>query len=496
MQAVLRPYAIAGVALVGAGVIAVAPVTPAPIPDVQMRAVQLTGDTADSSLGDGTAFAMGGSGLPIPSQSYVDTADSLYLAPLGFTGNAQALFTPEGLYPVSGVKSLPTDTSFAQGQQILDSTIQSQINGGGVDAANPVVVFGWSQSSSISGLTMPQLHAQDVPSADVHFVLVGDPSAPNGGVLERFDIPINGESPTIPSLGVTFSGATPADLYPTDIYTIEYDGFADFPQYTGNLISDLNALFGLALAHGAYMGLTPEQLLPQADGGQAIQLPTSAAGTLTDYYMIPNQELPLLQLLPVIGQPLYDLLEPDTRILVNLGYGSITDGWSQGDAVVPTTFGLFPTNLNPTEVLTALGHGLQQGITGAVKQLENPDNYQPTPIVDNPALSTLLASAKAAGADLGAPTGGTTTSFTDIVNDFSGTLSNAYATLLPDADTLNAIFTTLPAYDANIFVEQLEAGNLLAAIGDPIAADTALIPFAITFGMLAPLGLALGVVST
>lgn len=40
----------------------------------------------------------------------------------------------------------------------------------------------------------------------------------------------------------------------------------------------------------------------------------------------------------------------------------------------------------------------------------------------------------------------------------------------------------MPAYDPSLFVDQLEAGNLLGAIGDPIAADVALIPFAIFLG--------------
>jgi hypothetical protein len=33
-------------------------------------------------------------------------------------------------------------------------------------------------------------------------------------------------------------------------------------------------------------------------------------------------------------------------------------------------------------------------------------------------------------------------------------------------------------FDASVFVDELEAGHVLAAIGDPIAADFALIPFA------------------
>ena len=92
------------------------------------------------------------------------------MQPRGFDGTVEAPYTPEGLYPVTGVHSLTLDASFAQEEQILDSAIQSQIAAGGVDAANPVVVFGWSQSADFSGLTMPELAAQGVPGDDVHFV--------------------------------------------------------------------------------------------------------------------------------------------------------------------------------------------------------------------------------------------------------------------------------------------------------------------------------------
>jgi hypothetical protein len=486
-------------ALTGASIIAVTPVAP-PVPDVSVGAMRLAGvDTADSPLGDGTALVMGPSGFPIPNQSYADTADQLFLEPRGFTGDPQSTFVPNGLYPDTGVKSLLTDASFVQGQQILDSTIQRQIADGHVDAANPVVVFGWSQSSSVSSLTMSQLAEQGVPSDDVHFVLVGDPNAPNGGVLERFDVPA-GTDPSFPSLGITFNGATPADLYPTDIYTLEYDGFADFPQYPSNLLSDLNAFLGLVLAHALYLGLTPDQI------ASAVQLPTSAADTLTDYYMIQNPGLPLLeplQLLPVIGQPLYDLLEPDMRILVNLGYGSVDHGWSQGDADVPTPFGLFP-DTNPIELATALGNGLQKGITDATNQLLNPDNYQLTSILDIPWLAALTNEAPALGFPLddpqeliknllgfiGFPYSDATLSSppTDIINALTATFSADYATLLPLVDTETALATGIPEYDASLFADQLDSGNLLGALGDPMAANTALIPFALIFGALAPIG--------
>jgi hypothetical protein len=52
--------------------------------------------------------------------------------------------------------------------------------------------------------------------------------------------------------------------------------------------------------------------------------------------------------------------------------------------------------------------------------------------------------------------------------------------------------TGLPAYDANIFTDQLEAGNLLGAILDPISADTALTPLNLLFGADSALIAALG----
>jgi PE-PPE domain len=363
-----------------------------------------------------------------------------------------------------------------------------------VDAANPVVVFGYSQSSAMSTFTMEQLQEQGVPSDDVHFVLVGDTAAPNGGLLERFDLP--GNDLSVPSFGITFGNPTPADLYPTDIYTLEYDGFADFPQYPIDPLSDLNAFAGMIYEHLTYLALDPTQI------ANAIPLETTG-DTLTDYYMIPVGDLPLLdplRLIPFVGNPLADLLQPDMTVLVNLGYGSITDGWSQGPANVPTPFDLFPTDLNWSGVLTALVNGAGQGIQAAIADLENPDNYQIPSLLDNPTLAPLVDAAYTSGlidtlqptseqltqALLGGdfPLSDATLSspLTDIVNDFTSTLSADYASLLPIADTINALTTTLPAYDASLFTDQLEAGNLLGAIGDPIAADVALIPFAIFLG--------------
>jgi len=468
-----------------------------------LNATAALADTADSPLGDGTALVFGGTGVPTPPEQYVDAADTLFLQQLGFTGTAQASYTPEGSSALDP-NTLGYGTSLGQDQQIMVSDIESQIAGGGVSPENPVVVFGYSQSSEASSLLMQQLQADGVPSDDVHFVMVGDPVNPNGGFMNTFDFPAGNTSAFAP-LDVPFEPATPSDLYPTDIYTLEYDGFADFPHYTTNLVSDLNAMLGFFLAHFTYLDLTPEQI------NDAILLPGSEALTgegLTDYYMIPNDTLPLLEpllLIPGIGQPLYDLLEPDTQILVNLGYGSITEGWNQGPANEPTTFGLSP-DINTTQLDDALSNGWQQGLTDALHDLQSPVSYQVQvaplqPFADslytafnapeNPSFTDVIDGLLNA---VGFPVSGVTLSSpsTDIVDDINNTLSYDYSSLQPLEHAIDAALTSLPAYDANIFADQLDTGSFLDSILDPSSANTALVPYDLLIGAEVPLFAALG----
>jgi hypothetical protein len=431
----LRLHRTFGVALVGAGLIA-APVLVPPSPDVQAREVRLTsGDNADSPLGDGTAFVMGGSGLETPGQAYLNAVDTEYLAPRDFTGTTQVLSTPEALYPFLGPFTETFDKSEAQGQQILDTAIINQIATGNVDAANPVVVSGWSQSAVISALVQPELASQGVPSDDVHFILVGDESAPNGGMLERFDLP-EGTQPTIPSLGLTFSGPEASDLYPTDVYTHEYDGFADFPQYPINPISDLNAVLGILLEP--------------------------------------------LQLIPFIGNPLADLLNPDMSVLVNLGYGDVADnylgGWSQGDADVPTPLGFLPDSSVLEQVPQALANGLQLGITDAIKDLTDPNNY----VYSLPSWADQLVTT------LEDVVPGTQLSVLSIVPTTVQDLLDTFPphTGFPPFDVAEALFVTLPEIDYNVFTTDLAAGDLTDAIGVPLAADLGILPLALIGALL------------
>jgi hypothetical protein len=370
--------------------------------------------TSEKSLGvnltaGDVALIMGGTGVPTPTQQYADTATDLYLKPNGFRS------TPEGLHhwpffhghpfadiadhlyhlPPNGFGDIPEvlttpelftnrELSETQGAADLLHAIQQDIADGKVSPENPLYAFGYSQSSALSGLTMQELASAGVPTHDVHFVLVGDPSTPNGGIYSEFGLT---------DIAAGTNDLTPDNLYPTDIYTLEYDPVADWPQYSSDLFSDLNAAEGLLFEHMTYLGLTAHQI------SDAIPLETTG-DSLTSYYMIPSETLPILDpllLMPIIGQPLYDLLEPDTSILVNLGYGSITEGWNQGPADVVTNVNWGLPDMDWSQVFAALETGAQHGWDAFTADLLNPATYQVEPLVDNPVLTPLIDAEYGAG---------------------------------------------------------------------------------------------------
>lgn len=413
---------------------------------------QAPGGPATPLLGQPlVALIMGGTGDPNPPSSYVDAVSKLYIRQVG--ASPQVLFTPEQLYPLTGVRSLPFDTSVQQGVAILHNAILQQLADG-----NHVTVFGYSQSAEIASLEMRQLAAlgAGAPSpADLDFVLIGDPMNPNGGLLQRF------VGLSLPSVGLTMYGATPDNLYPTTIYTREYDGLADFPRYPLNIVADLNAFFGIGAVHFGYPHLTVDQV------NSAVTLDTQGP-TMTTYKMIPTPNLPLLdplRVIPVVGKPLADLLQPDLRVIVNLGYGDPAYGWSTTAANVPTPFGLFPS-VSPGVVLDALAAGTQQGVHDFLADLRD-ISWNPSPLWPDllPAL-------------VGPPPGPVAPTPVNIVNTVAKIISTDYAVLLPTADIITAATLSLPAYDASLFASGIEHGSLINAIGDPIAANTAMLTMA------------------
>jgi hypothetical protein len=451
----------------------------------------------------GTIFGLfiGPSSVPVPPPSYV-TATLPYVHQ-GFpgltTGNSQPLFTPEGLYPLTGVKTLPLNTSVAEGVQILDSAIKNTLAD---NAGDSVAVLGYSQSAIISSIEMENLanHAMNPmpPGAtQLGFTLLGDPMNPNGGLLSRF------AGLTLPSLGVDFYGATPQNTpYPTNIYTLQYDGFADFPRYPINLLADLNAFAGTYSVHGAYPDLNPSNL-PAGDqlillpGSTANPAPGGVAATSTNYYLITEPNLPLLNVLraiPIVGNPLADLVQPDLTTIVNLGYGDPSVGYSTSPANLPTPFGLFP-HVSQQLIASDLAAGAQQGAHAFVSDISS----EAAAGVSLPTLSHSLASITGSGASLPALTStlaslapdGIIQSIqalnTKISTAIATAASDGYSVLLPTADFLNAAVISIPSYDINLVLNGIlqavsgdPLGGLSYALIAPFAADTAL--YTVVFG--------------
>ncbi len=435
------------------------------------------------------SLIMTGTGTSTPPLQYLNEVYSRYISPSFTTVNVQGLTTPEQLYPLTGVKSLTLDQSLSQGVTILDNAITSARSNG----ITPINVFGYSQSAVLASLEMPKLVAAGVPSTDVNFVLIGDPVNPNGGIFARFP------GLTFPTIGGTFYGGTPANDYPTVIYTGEYDGYADFPRYPIDVLADVNALLGVLAVHGAYPTLTTAQLM------SATQLPTSGpTGTsLTTYEMIPTQHLPLLnpvRLIPYLGNPVADLLEPDLTYLVNWGYGDPAFGYSTGPADVNTPFGFLP----PLGATTALAHDLVSGTQQGILLAANDFHAEGLPSLPSLSLSgTALALPSTASvvATTDGVISGLQTAITHSADMLSSAVSTAYGALLPTADIVTGGLITLPSYDVNLFLDGVVQAvdgapiqGLVNAIGYPIAADTALVLLGLSVEALLLFGTASSIV--
>jgi hypothetical protein len=382
---------------------------------------------------------------------------------------------PAGEYPDSGIKDLMQNISIARGVTALDNAIQQQLAAG-----NTVNVLGYSQGANIAALEMQLLDPAGTPSSlPINFVLLGNSMNPNGGWDARFP------GLSLPTLGFSTLGPMPTNDFATKVYTLEYDGWADFPQYPIDILADLNAVAGMVTVHGGYENLTPTQI------NSAVVLPTQGP-TTTTFYMIPTQNLPLLdpvRYIPYVGNPIADLVQPVLRPLVNWGYGDPNFGWSTGPADVTTPFGFLPP-LNDTLALgPALASGLHQGIGAAIGDLSAEGLPQLPSLQD---ISQALTSFTSAPGTLAPPTGppsitdlisGLEAANTQIVGGATTAFSTAYSTLLPTADIATAVLVSLPSYDLNLFLDgvtQMVNGQPLAglvnAIGYPIAADVGLLP--------------------
>ena len=333
--------------------------------------------TAAFALGDDVALispgAEGIGGTTGVSSEFTQDVYDLYINPTQAPLPFPEQLTFPGYSPVA--LDLPALDGLTDQQTIDEATTELNTAITQTYAGDKIVDLSYSESTIAATQEMIALDAEQgqagVPSPDsLSFVMLGDLNNPNGGILER----LSGLNP-----GIDYYTATPSDTpYPTEIYTIQYDGVADFPQYPTDIPADLNALMGYTTAHLEYSTLTPAEL------ATAVVEPTSPGyDGVTEYFMIPTQDLPLLEPLrdmPGIGPALADLIQPDLRVLVDMGYG---DGYA--DVATPISFSTPDYNYSAIDADMALG--LQQGITaaevdmGMLPTADLPDAYPYLPYV-------------------------------------------------------------------------------------------------------------------
>ncbi|MBB3750188.1 hypothetical protein FHT44_002649 [Mycolicibacterium sp. BK634] len=297
--------------------------------------------------------------------NYVDPASTLGTGIPSGPYNAVAVITPEQSAPNNG--TLTFDQSVALGRQNLDNCIKGASSceyNDQVDSVAPApgdtfVVYGFSQSSTISTLEKRALAAEYAPGEgpDVSFVLIANGNRPNGGFLARgpegVTIPLG-----LPFGGSTFNGSTPTDTqYDTVDIAAQYDGWSDFPVNPLNLLAVANAMMGVDYLHlgGTYddTTLTDAGVVDQGQYGD------------THYYLISTPVLPLLMPLNnlgPLGHALADTLDAPLRVMVESAYDRTT---SPG---VPTSWNVFYFP-NPVKFAKNLAISIPTGLDNGIQDL-------------------------------------------------------------------------------------------------------------------------------
>ena len=208
--------------------------------------------------------------IPVDNPAYADAAANLYLQPSGFDiapdyGNVATLDMPE---VVSGGT---LNDAVNQGVNQLVSSIEADYNAGDM-ADGPLYVFGYSQSSVVMGMAEQQLAAYDngaITPADLNFVMVGDSASAEGGFLNAFidEMPASWQPYVVDAFkefgaDAVLGQVTPDNLYPTEVYSLSGDGWANYDYGLNNA--------GLFSDHLEYLGLTPAEIAsagaPTVDG--------------------------------------------------------------------------------------------------------------------------------------------------------------------------------------------------------------------------------------
>jgi hypothetical protein len=319
-------------------------------------------------LATDVGWIMGGTGVPTPDQAYLDSVEALYLTPFS-SYSFEPLPTPEQFCPivcVSGEPSLTFGESVNQGVSDLNSAIVPDLVKG-----DNVAVLGYSQSATIATVEMNDLISNNpgVNLNNLSVTLLGDPNSPIGGILDRFQFPdgvgafsLSPEPQHVPFLDIPLSLATtPTTGIATDIYTGEYDGWANFPEDPSNIFADINALIGIETVHPYYPDPTPGVNL---DTANIVNL--GSIGD-TNFYAIPAP-LPTLAFMydgGPAGQFFYDLFNP---------FASLYDDWAYGNSGDPgagfEVNGVEPIGVAGPWQVDATGQLVESGVAGFIPKMD------------------------------------------------------------------------------------------------------------------------------
>lgn len=239
-----------------------------------------------STVPDGSdvALVLGPTGVPQPSDEYLQTAYNLYLQPSGlYTGSESdvySLYTPEN--------SGNTVEGLAADEQHLTAALMPLLQNG-----DHVTLFGYSQSTAAISTVLNQLTAEygDKYADQINFVMVGDSASPHGLLNNIYDsLPswaqqillenlqgwgLNSEVMNLTGAGYDApTDITPDGPYQGDVFTLTAggtdnpapDGFASWSpdSFTnGDWMSELQGIFS---THIGYFGVDPSDVTQALTG--------------------------------------------------------------------------------------------------------------------------------------------------------------------------------------------------------------------------------------
>lgn len=285
-----------------------------------------------------------------------------------------ASFFPIGFIPnwCPGYSCDTWNQSVGEGVTNLNTALNTALAASDTD---PIIIFGYSQGGAVVSREMYAI--PDSAKSRVSVVTIGNINNPLG-LWSRLSF-----LPTIPGLNISFNPQLPTDIgVKSTNYSFEYDPVGDAPQYWGNPLAVANALAAFVYVHGYYLDPTsnsPDDSLPYGydNGtlGTAIDNAPHRIHNDATFVLIPQQGalplyLPVLDIGKQLGlsglvKPLVALVNPVTKLLVNLGYDRITNpGIARTLSILPFN----PLTFNPVDFsvkfVAAIAQGIQDALAG------------------------------------------------------------------------------------------------------------------------------------